>query len=326
METKKKPLVSVIIPTYNRAHYVTETIQSVLDQSYQDFEIIVVDDGSTDNTREVIASFKEPRLKYLFQENQGVCAARNNGINASEGEYIKFLDSDDVLLKNALEKQVQVLDGHPDVGLSHGRAYPMDERGHVFVVHKYKHKNIKTGVYQGINEISNFLRYGNYFNPTLTIVRRSAIIEVGLFNPAFSSGSEDFELWVRLSKKYAVSYIAEPIAACRLHSSSISASRDLDEMEKSHNRIFESIFNDVTLGALFSSQRSKTYFYNNLRSALYAYGLRKMKVSRKYLFKALKIHPHAFMESLFFSWLYLFIKTWIPIPVLRALRRIRLRF
>jgi glycosyltransferase involved in cell wall biosynthesis len=326
MEINKKPVVSVIIPTYNRAHYISEAIQSVLGQSYQEFEIIVIDDGSTDNTREVMDSLKDPRLKYFFQENQGVCVARNNGINVSNGEYIYFLDSDDILLENALEKQVQVLDRHPDVALSHGRAYPMDERGHVFDLNKNKPKNIRPGVYQGIKEISNFLRYGNYFNPTLTIVRRSSIIDVGLFDPAFSSGSEDFELWVRLAKKYAVSYIVDPVAKCRVHSSSMSASRDLDEIEKSHHRIFESVFNDVALGSLFSSQRSKTYFYLHLRLASYAFGGGKMKISRNYLFKALKIHPHAFIESLFFPWLYLFVKTWIPIPVLRALRRIRLRF
>jgi glycosyltransferase involved in cell wall biosynthesis len=318
------PKVSVIIPTYNRAHYVTEAIQSVLNQSYKDFEIIVIDDGSTDNTREVIERLKDPRLKYFYQENQGVCVARNNGINVSVGEYIYFLDSDDVLLENALEKGVRVLNRHPDVALSHGQAYPIDEKGRVFDLPKPK--NIRPGVYQGTKEIFHFLRYGNYFCPSLTIVRRSSIIDVGLFDPAFNSGSEDFELWVRLAKQYPVSYIVDPVAKCRVHSSSISAGRDLNEIEKSHGRIFENIFNDVAVGSLFSPQRSKTYFYLHFRLASDAFARGKMKISRIFLFKALKIHPHAFIQSLFFPWLYLFVKTWIPVSVLRALQRTRLRF
>jgi glycosyltransferase involved in cell wall biosynthesis len=324
MEIKKKPVVSVIIPTYNRAHYVTEAIQSVLDQSYQDFEIIVVDDGSTDNTREAVTSFKDPRLKYFCQENQGVCVARNNGIHISNGEYIYFLDSDDALLEKTLEKGVRILDRHPDVALSHGCAYPMDERGRVFDLPKSK--NIRPGVYRGTEEILNFLRYGNYFCPSLTIVRRSSIIDVGLFDPAFRSGSEDFELWVRLAKKYAVSCIVDPVAKLRVHSSSMTASRDLNEMEKSHHLIFEGIFNDAALGSLFSPQRSKTYYYLHLRLASDAFAQRKMKISRNYLFKALQSHPRIIIESSFFRWLYLFAKTWIPIPVFRALRRIRRRF
>jgi glycosyltransferase involved in cell wall biosynthesis len=326
MDKNKKPVVSVIIPTYNRAHYLTQAIQSVLDQSYQDFEIIVVDDGSTDNTREVMDSFKDPRLKYFYQENQGVCAARNNGINVSEGEYIYFLDSDDALLENALERQVGVLDRHPDVALSHGQAFPMDERGRVFGLHRHRPRNISPGVYHGIKEISNFLRYGNHSCLSATIIRRSSIIDVGLFDPAFRAGSEDFDLWVRLAKKYAVSYIVNHVVACRVHSSSMTASRALDEMEKSHNRILEGIFNDVSLGHLFSSQRAKTYFYYYLRLASYAYDRGKMKISRTYLFKALKTHPRALIESVFFPLLYLFVKTWIPGPVLRVLRRVRLGF
>ena len=106
----RNPIVSVIIPTYNRAHLIDKAIKSVLNQTYQDFEIIVVDDGSTDNTNEVLKNFTDSRIHYIFHtSNLGVSAARNTGIKTSQGEYIALLDSDDDWLPEKLDKQVDVL-------------------------------------------------------------------------------------------------------------------------------------------------------------------------------------------------------------------------
>ena len=174
------PRVSVIIPTYNRARFIAETVQSVLDQTFTDFEIVIVDDGSTDNTREVMGSFQDSRIKYIYQKNNGVCIARNNAINASSGEYLAFLDSDDVLLRNSLEKRVEVLDRHPEVGFSYGQAYLMDEGGQVFGIKKVKHRN--SGIRRGTEEIRDFIVSG-YHIPTPTVmVRRRCLFEVGLFD------------------------------------------------------------------------------------------------------------------------------------------------
>ena len=117
------PRVSVVIPTYNRAGYVSEAVKSVLNQTFHDFEVIVVDDGSTDNTPDVIDSFKDTRIRYLYQENRGVSAAMNTGILASTAEYIAILDSDDVLVEEALQKSVAFLDEHPEVGYCFGQSY-----------------------------------------------------------------------------------------------------------------------------------------------------------------------------------------------------------
>ncbi len=107
--------VSVIIPTYNRAHLIGQALESVLNQTYPNTEVIVVDDGSTDNTKEVIARYDSSRVRYIYQANAGPSAARNNGVRHSEAEFISFLDSDDTYLPTKLEKQVAYLNSHPEV-------------------------------------------------------------------------------------------------------------------------------------------------------------------------------------------------------------------
>src|SRR5215204_1328714 len=112
-------LVSVVIPCYNQAHFLGEAIESVLAQSYPNFEIIVVDDGSPDNTSEVAASY--PRVRLVRQENQGLSAARNSGLARSEGEYVVFLDADDRLLPGALQAGLECFEAHPKCAFVYGR-------------------------------------------------------------------------------------------------------------------------------------------------------------------------------------------------------------
>ncbi len=110
------PKVSVIIPTYNRAHFLCEALDSALSQTFKDFEIIIVDDGSTDNTKQVLEKYGS-RIYYIYQENKGRAEARNTGIRRAKGEHIAFLDDDDIWLPNKLEKQVFFLDARPDIGI-----------------------------------------------------------------------------------------------------------------------------------------------------------------------------------------------------------------
>jgi len=110
--------VSVIIPTYNCAQFITEAIESALMQTYTDIEIVVVDDGSTDNTKEILKPYIEKNfLTYIYQENQGPGAARNTGIKAATGEYIAFLDADDTLTEDSVEKRINLIEGSSDIGL-----------------------------------------------------------------------------------------------------------------------------------------------------------------------------------------------------------------
>jgi glycosyltransferase involved in cell wall biosynthesis len=128
------PRVSIIVPAYNAAAYLPYAIDSVLAQTYQDWEIVIVDDGSTDNTRAVVDAYRSrlrDRLQYIFQPNRGVSAARNHGIRAARGEFIALLDADDVWLPQRLELGVNALDADPAVGLVHSRVARIDTKGSV---------------------------------------------------------------------------------------------------------------------------------------------------------------------------------------------------
>src|SRR5215212_10726407 len=120
-------LVSVIIPCYNQAHFLGEAIESVISQSYKNFEIIVVDDGSTDNTSEVASSYEEVRL--VRQQNRGLAGARNRGLGEARGEYVVFLDSDDRLVSEALEVGVRELEAHPECAFVSGHYRAIDAAG-----------------------------------------------------------------------------------------------------------------------------------------------------------------------------------------------------
>lgn len=314
------PKVSVIIPTYNRAKYLAVAIQSILGQTYSNFEIIIVDDGSTDNTREVVDNFNDSRIKYIYQENQWAAAARNNGIRASSGEYLTFLDSDDILMENAIMKGVQILDEHPEVAFSYTQNYTVDESGQIIGLQKKGQKH--TCVRDGTEQIREFLIDGHHIGVCATMMRRDCLFKVGLWDTTFRHGSVDFDLLVRLAKKYSVAFIDEPAGKVRVHPDSITGIRDLSELERTNSRIFESIFKDPEVGQLFSGLRSKAYFRLYLRLALNAYTRKDRKTSNLYFTKALKVSQKDFIKGLWFPWIYNYLRTLIPTPLKYIVRRV----
>ncbi len=204
----QKPLVSVIIPTYNRAHLIGRSIQSVLNQTYLDFEIIVVDDGSTDNTEEVIKVFQEhdKRIRFIRHENnKGAAASRNTGITAAKGEYIAFQDSDDEWFPQKLEKTLNILEAHKNIDFifSYGK------------IVKAKEIIGDVGKTPGVNRISKkklMIKLFTYnFIPTQgVIVKKEKIIEVGGFDENIYSAS-DHELWLRLAPICNVYFVDKPL-------------------------------------------------------------------------------------------------------------------
>lgn len=201
------PSVSVIIPTYNCASMLKEAIQSVLEQTYADYEVIVVDDGSIDNTCEVVNTFTDERIRYVFQENRGRSAARNHGINLAQGKYIAFLDSDDLFLPTKLEKQVSCMEKNPGVLLSHTSYLRVNVRGEFIA-------EVKSGTFSG-KVYPNILRRCPTATPTV-MIRKEALGENLRFEETIHIG-EDVILWTQLAKKSKFIGITEPLTKVRIH-------------------------------------------------------------------------------------------------------------
>jgi glycosyltransferase involved in cell wall biosynthesis len=212
------PRVSVIIPSYNRADYVQVAIQSVLQQTYQDLEIIVCDDGSTDNTVGVVKSIQAgsnlPIIIERLPYNLGVSAARNRGIFLAHGELIAFLDSDDSWKPEKLEKQINFLDNNPEfIGVGCNlEVVSYDNR----FLKKYKPM---TGL-NSSNELF-WLLYSCYITTSCFVVKRNPLLLAGLFDIRLNA-SEDRDLWYRLPRFGRLGYLEETLVSYRKHASSIS--------------------------------------------------------------------------------------------------------
>ena len=271
---EKSPKVSVIIPVYNQAQFIDKAIESVLKQSYQDFEIVVVNDGSTDKTEAIIKGFVDIRIRYINHiDNRGVSAARNTGIRASLGDYIALLDSDDEFLPQRLEKQIQLLQNtSSDVGVVCAWSFNVDEKGN-YISKRCLPK--KDGyIYE------NLLSTNPISVPTV-LIRRECFEKVGLFDSALD-GQEDWDMWIRIAKYYQFSLIKIPLAQRRIHPNRISY--NLEKKIVTAKRIIKKHFNDLKIR---KNIHSKHYFYIGLRCCR----IGKTGIARKYISKAISLYP-----------------------------------
>jgi glycosyltransferase involved in cell wall biosynthesis len=211
------PRVSVIIPTYNRADLLGDAISSVLAQSYQDLEVIVADDGSTDETAAVVARFG-PSVHHLALPHRGQPAApRNSALAVASGEYIAFLDSDDLYLPHKLALQVPLLEANPEVGVVYSN-------GHFFVGNpELPTGYVQDGLPTPSGAIFDDLLRGNFLSTPVVLIRHRILQRVGGYNddPALLL-SEDYELWLRLAMHTQIAYVPGDVAAIRHHTQNIS--------------------------------------------------------------------------------------------------------
>ena len=198
---------SIIIPAYNAIKYLPETLDSVLKQTFRNFEVLIINDGSSDNIIEWAADIIDPRVKLISQDNQGVSAARNAGIKKSRGEYIAFIDADDLWEPTKLEKQLQCLKKNPSLGLIHTAMTLIDEKGkslgRTFI------SNIEGDALKALLEENTIVT-------SSVTVRRNCLETVGNFDNSLRS-SEDWELWVRIACRYPFALIKEPLVFYRQH-------------------------------------------------------------------------------------------------------------
>ena len=213
-------MVSVVIPCYNHANFVGQAIESVLGQTYSNFELIVVDDGSTDNSADVARRY--PAAQYIYQQNAGPSVARNTGLRQSRGEYIVFLDADDRLLAHALETGVRHLSEHPECAFVSGHCRVIDSNG--AILPSPRQLRVEHEHYLRL------LRGGNYiWCPATVFYRRQILDLVHGFDVAHRSAA-DYELYLRVTRDFPVYSHDEVIAEYRHHSSNMS--RDLSVMQK----------------------------------------------------------------------------------------------
>jgi glycosyltransferase involved in cell wall biosynthesis len=223
--------ISVIIPTYNSSQYINEAIRSVLCQTYKNLEIIVIDDGSTDNTRDILGPLIDQELiRYTYQKNQGPGGARNTGINMATGEYIAFLDADDLWPSHKLQLQFTFLKSNANIGMVFGDFSSFDDHGSVsksFFEEKSILKKIPTQEYSPSHKafsrkIFNDLIDENFIPTSTVMVKKSVFKRTGLFDSQLRS-VEDLDLWLRISLKYDIAFTYERLAFKRKHGSNISS-------------------------------------------------------------------------------------------------------
>lgn len=230
------PRVSILIPTYNRATYLPAAIQSALDQTYRDLDVIVVDDGSTDTTTDVVRSISDTRLCYLYQENRGVGAALNSAWRASSSEFVAMLGSDDVMLPHQIETLLPFVEQNSALGLVYARAQAMDSRGNDL-------PQILGGSLKFPDKPLASVLYANTICSIAALIRRRAIEESNGLNPTLTA-NEDWDLWIRLAEHWEIQYVDEILARYRLHEQSLTAknSQQYEKIVASRIQILKTFF------------------------------------------------------------------------------------
>lgn len=215
----ENPLVSVIIPTYNRAHFLRLTLESIVSQTYQNIEIFVIDDGSPNNEAEIVCK-EFVRVSYCKIDNSGGPAKpRNEGVKLAKGKYLAFVDDDDIWLPNKLEKQVQILEQNPEFGLVHGCCEVINNEGILQgkIVGRPGKPEVKHGDVK-MRMIGNW----TVMMPT-SFVRKEVVDKVGYFNEEMPAAGEDVEFWTRCSFETKFYYLDNPMVYYRIHNENISS-------------------------------------------------------------------------------------------------------
>jgi glycosyltransferase involved in cell wall biosynthesis len=213
---ERAPRVSVVVPVYNRGKYIHETISSVLAQTFRDFEVIAVDDGSTDESRSVLEAFGEAIrvLEHPNRTNRGQSASINLGLRAARGELIAILDSDDVWLPEKLATQVKFLDAHPEVGLVYGNGWAIDETGRRrYVIYGPEHREE--------SDAKRVLMDCYFFLPTNSLIRSQIMREAGFFDETLRA-AQDHDMAIRIAEITRLAYINQQMFYYRRHGDSIS--------------------------------------------------------------------------------------------------------
>jgi glycosyltransferase involved in cell wall biosynthesis len=272
------PKVSIVIPAYNAMRYLPKTLDSVLQQTFNDFEVLIINDGSSDAIIEWVSKNTDTRVQLITQSNQGVSAARNTGIASAQGEYIAFLDADDLWESTHLEKQVSYLDNNPTIGVVYTWTQLIDEydrpTGRIFASHA------SGMIWQELLE-KDVISTGSS-----AMVRRICLDSVGGFDTELAH-AEDLELWLRIARQYQIGVIKEPLTMYRQHPHNTTKNRE--KMLHGLRMVFEKAFATAPIEILH--KRNNAYASLFLGFAWLAIDDRNTKQAAYYRKQAYLHHP-----------------------------------
>lgn len=291
---RDKSLVSAIIPTFNRPSYLPEAVESVLDQTHPEIELIVVDDGSEDRgeaTKKVLKPYL-PYLTYVYQEHQGIGAAVNKGLALAKGEFIQRLDDDDKLEKEKVEKCAEVFKENPNVGLVATGYHIIDEAG----------TRLRSQMPRSYPKNARllFMLMACIAAQVAVMVRKSCHDVVGLYRT--DTMAEDYEMWLRIAKRYEVATINEPLASYRRHRENITNIENIERFERDTLQFIRRYLEETPLEELIPDIRSKAHGHA-LKAAVHllkdGMRVRTIDLAQGELEKALTLAPG---DPLIFLW------------------------
>lgn len=264
MLDQAQPFFSIIIPTYNRANFIEKTINSVLQQSSSDFEIIVVDDGSTDNTEDLIGALTDPRIHYFKKENEERGRARNYGGELAKGRYVYFLDSDDILYPNHLAVAHDFINSkNPDIFFQQYEL--IDENGQL--VPTYLPKNDPINI--------ELLKKGNFLSCHGVFMKSEVFLSNKFREDRDLAGSEDYELWLRMAARLPIYYSGTVSSALILHDERSVLNFDAQALVLRKKKMLEYLFSDKVFMSKYDS------FKNILKSNAYSYISLHLSISKE---------------------------------------------
>ena len=275
--------ISVIIPTYNRKNTLPRAVESVLNQAYKPVEIIIVDDGSTDGTKEWFSEM-HPLVHYIYQVNSGVSLARNTGINSARGDWIALLDSDDEWLPDKLELQVKLLQNNAELRFCHTNEIWI--RNGVRINQMKKHQKYGGNIFKKCLDICRI-------SPSSSLFHTSVIKDVGLFDESLDV-CEDYDLWLRITAKYPVLFLDQPLIK-KFGGHTDQLSRVFGGIEQYRIRSLEKILTSKSLsGSQFEA--AKDMLIHKLQ--IYAKGLKKREKNTEFQSVEKKIQDWLNMSNL----------------------------
>ena len=269
--------VSVIIPTYNRKNFLLPALESVFAQTFEDYEVIVVDDGSTDQTKEAIQPFMG-RIRYIFKQNGGVSSARNRGIQEAKGEIIAFLDSDDLWESRFLELTTDYLLQHPDLAMV-STAWRTHPSGHQWPPVKKQRLH---------GQLFGLLMGQRIVRTSAVVARKEILMRVGPFDECLEP-AEDLDMWLRIARSYPTAFLNVPLSWGRKHASNVSKNRLL-HIER-QLQVLESHYNPALVSKkIYDRRRSELY----VSLGRYHLKMRQVEEAKASLRKAVALNPYHF--------------------------------